>query len=269
MASANRLRTERAAVRSVLDLELIPPVVDTCPDQATYGFDRLSFAMNAGMAQTAGGRLYATWIAGEDGPGAFMVGSWSDDGGRTWTGTKFVVGRKEPIASIGRARIFRSVLIGNVWFAPDGTLRLYVYQAMNMFDGRGAVFECICRNPDADEPTWEPARYLFECICRNPDADEPTWEPARYLGHGGLHNKPIVLKDGTWLLPTDFEPNGREAFPELDPLRGCAFTASADGGRTWSLRGRAVLQARTTTQSTWPWNATMVHFGCSCAQDWG
>ena len=148
-----------------------------------------------------------------------MVGSWSDDGGRTWAGTKFVVGRKEPIANIGHARIFRSVLIGNIWFAPDGTLRLYVYQAMNMFDGRGAVFECICRNPDADEPTWEPARYL---------------------GHGGLHNKPIVLKDGTWLLPTDFEPNGREAFPELDPLRGCAFTASADGGRTWSLRGRAV-----------------------------
>ena len=225
MSPAELRASERAAVRGVLDLELVPPVVNTAPDPAAYGFDQLDFAMNGGMAQTAGGRLYAVWFAGADGPDAFMVGSWSDDGGRTWGGTKFVVGQKEPIAQLGfdrapaGSRLYRSVLIGDIWFAPDGTLRLYVYQAINMFSGRGAIFELICRNPDAAAPTWGKARYL---------------------GPGGLHNKPIVLKDGTWLLPTDFEAYTRDSFPELDPLRGCGITASTDGGRTWKLRGRAV-----------------------------
>ena len=219
MSPAELRAHEREAIRGVLDLELIPPVVETAPDQSVYGFAKLDFAMNGGMAQTPGGRLYAVWFAGADGPGAFLVGTWSDDGGKSWVGTRFVVGQKEPLANIGFARIYRSVLIGNVWCSPDGALRLYVYQAMNAFDGRGAIFEFVCRNPDAPRPTWGAARYL---------------------GHGGLHNKPIVLRDGTWLLPTDFEPNRREAFPELDPLRGCGLTASTDGGRTWRLRGRAV-----------------------------
>ena len=66
MSSAELRAHEREAVRGVLDLELIPPVVETAPDQSTYGFAKLDFAMNGGMAQTPGGRLYAVWFAGAD-----------------------------------------------------------------------------------------------------------------------------------------------------------------------------------------------------------
>ena len=49
-----------------------------------HGFDRLDFALNGGMARTRGGRLVAVWHAGADGPKAYLVGTWSDDDGRTW-----------------------------------------------------------------------------------------------------------------------------------------------------------------------------------------
>ena len=50
----------------------------------------------------------------------------------------------------------------------------------------------------------------------------------------------IVLKDGTWVIPADFEYCAHlagNAFPDLDPLRGCAALASTDQGRTWVRRG--------------------------------
>ncbi len=210
----------RDAQRRVFDLELVPPSVDTHPDLRRHGFDRLDFALNAGMARTRGGRLVAVWHAGADGPKAYLVGTWSDDDGRTWAGTKFVLGSPDPLFNLGiGADVYRSILIANVWAAPDGTLRLYAYQAINQFDQRGA---------------------LFEIICRDPDAAEPVWEPARFLCYGSAHNKPIVLKDGTWVIPADFEYCAHlagNAFPDLDPLRGCAALASTDQGRTWVRRG--------------------------------
>ena len=50
LSSAELRAHEREAVRGVLDLELIPPVVETAPDQSAYGFAKLDFAMNGGMA---------------------------------------------------------------------------------------------------------------------------------------------------------------------------------------------------------------------------
>lgn len=212
----------RQAIRSVLDLELESPRLRVDPDSGEYGFHKLDFAMNAGIALTKGGRLYAAWFAGEDGAGAYLVGTWSDDGGKTWQDTRFVVGDRHPIGKIGNRNLNLSVLIGDLWSAPDGTLRLYVYQAVNMFNGRGTLWEFVCANPDDARPSW----------------DEP-----RRIGWGGLHNKPIVLADGTWLLPTDFERNlGKSAtdpFPELEPLRGCGVTVSRDCGKTWTWIGRA------------------------------
>ena len=214
--------TVQRAIRGVLDLELEPPVVDARPDPAVYGFDRIDFAMNGGIAMTRGGRLFLVWHGGEDGCGSYLVGTWSDDGGKTWAGTRFVVGNRSPIGRIGMSNLWMSVLIGNIWYAPDGSLRLYVYQAVNMFNGRGT---------------------LWEMICQNPDDKEPKWGAARRIGWGGMHNKPIILSDGTWLLPTDFERNlsggAVDHFPELEPLRGCGVTVSTDCGATWTWLGRA------------------------------
>ncbi len=216
-----RERAQIAAVRTVCDLELVPPEIDENPAPATFGFPKLDFAMNGGMALAPGGRLWATWVAGGDSERAFTVGSWSDDGGKTWNGTRFRVGSPDPVCHVGKTPVHVSLLIPNLWSAPDGTLRLYLYQGVNMFDQRGALFEAVCRNPDASEPKW----------------DKP-----KFLGWGSAHNKPIVLRDGTWLLPNDFEDQAwlrTNAFPELNVLRGCGVLASTDGGRVWERRGVA------------------------------
>ena len=222
MSADERNAFVREVQKQVMDLELMPPVVNMKPSQKYHGFDKLDFVMNAGMTRTRGGRLIAIWHAGEDGPSSFVVGTWSDDDGKTWQGTKFTLGSPEPLFHIGTsAPVHRSVLIANVWAAPDGSLRLYAYQAMNMFDNRGALFEIVCRDPDAAEPVWEPAKFLF---------------------YGSAHNKPSVLRDGTWIIPADFELCSylrENAFHDLDKLRGCGVLASVDGGRTWRRRGLA------------------------------
>lgn len=222
MSADERNALVREAQMRVLDLELVPPVVNTKPDPEACGFDKIDFAMNAGMARTRGGRLVAIWHAGADGPRSFVVGTWSDDDGRTWQGTRFTLGSPDPLFYIGAsAPIHRTIVIANVWSAPDGSLRLYAFQAMNQFDNRGV---------------------LFEIVCQNPDAVEPVWEPARFLCYGSAHNKPIVLKDGTWVIPADFELCTylkENVFSDLDDLRGCGVLASSDGGRTWQRRGLA------------------------------
>lgn len=212
-----RLRNE------LQDLEFYPPAFTTKPGHA-YCVDKLDFAMNAGLALTKGGRLWASWFAGGDSSGGYMVGVWSDDGGKTWTDTKFVVGSKDPILTLGvvdwtSAKVYLTTHIGNIWVAPDGSLRIYAYVSVNMFSDRGTLWEIVCHNPDADEPVWD--------------------SPPRYIGYGGHHNKPIVLRDGTWLLPNDFETTGNGLHPELEPFYGCGFFASMDGGRSWQRRGFA------------------------------
>ena len=200
----------------VKDLELEPPSVRTDIDVSKHVFSRLDFAMNDGMARTRGGRLYALWTAGGDSSAAFLVGTWSDDGGATWQGTKFVVDPHLPDNLWQGQAAERCSLIGNLWTAPDGTLRLYASQSVGQFSGRGSCWEFVCRNPDAAQPTWSEAKYLF---------------------YGSMHNKPIVAQDGTWLAPMDFEPNKRENFPQLDARRGLWAFASSDG-RSWAPRGK-------------------------------
>lgn len=212
----------RQALRVVLDLELAPPSVKSISEGETRGFEGVTFAMNGGIAMTRGGRLFAVWHDGEDGCGCRLVGTWSDDCGMTWSGIRFTVGTGSPVDFIGVTGIYLTVLVGNIWSAPDGTLRLYFSQSVNMFSGRGT---------------------LWEAICRNPDAPAPVWEQPRRIGWGSMHNKPIVLSDGSWLLPTDFERNlkagASDPFPELESIRGCGATVSSDGGLSWRWLGRA------------------------------
>ena len=46
-----------------------------------YAEKYLPFAMSAGLEITPGGRLWTCWIGGEDGPGAYLLASYSDDDG--------------------------------------------------------------------------------------------------------------------------------------------------------------------------------------------
>ena len=69
---------EQDTLQRVADLSLIPPVINTHP-LPKYDYDKLDYGMTIGIARTPGGRLWAAWIGGEDGPKAFMVAATSDD----------------------------------------------------------------------------------------------------------------------------------------------------------------------------------------------
>ena len=212
------------AVQSTAELELVPPKLLTdIPEKYTRA--KLDYAMNGGVAITPKGRLWAVWMGGEDGPKSYIVGAWSDDGGRTWTDTKLVVDSHLKDNRLGLLHLNICHQVSNVWCSPDGKLRFFAYQSAGVFSGRAGTWELVCENPDDDVPRWSAPRYLFP---------------------GGLHCNPIILKDGTWLYFNDYESTGRENFPELLPFMGCGIYATRDG---------TALERRgfTYPEGTWHW----------------
>jgi hypothetical protein len=217
---------EELSRQKILDSVLEPPELFIDP-VTKYDDDHRNYNMNCGIAQTSGGRLWACSISGGDSADAYMVAFTSDDDGKTWSKPRLVI--DPPELSNG---VKRRVLIANFWTAPNGTLWLFFDYGLSMFDGRVGVWVTACENPDADFPVWNP--------------------PVR-ICHGNLHNKPIVTKNGTWLIPIelyfreytkwDFKNifNDFNGFPELDGERGITIYASTNQGKTWTKRGCCVF----------------------------
>jgi len=220
MTDAEIRAYEMEVMGKIADLALIPPKVNTNPLPA-YDYDRLRFGMNAGIARTPGGRLWANWVAGADGPAAFVLLNRSDDDGETWSKPCLVIDAQSP----GRLPMSRPVMNGNIWTDPNGKLRLYFYQTMQLEGGGGS---------DQRGGAWE-------VICENPDDARPLWGKPRRIWHGVPLNKPIVLTTGEWLLPVWLvHPYGgrfRDVFKALDPVRGANAICSADQGVTWQRAG--------------------------------
>lgn len=176
------------------------------------------FAMARGVEVTPGGRLWVSWVGGGDNDQAYLVMAFSNDGGRTWTPPQFRIDPPDRPELRCRARV------ATLWSAPDGALWFFFDQSMGSFDGRAGVWATVCRAPDAPRPEWS--------------------SPVR-LWHGAALNKPIVLRNGEWMLPVSLwgaekvrpeRLRGKHA--ELDPLRGSHVLASRDRGKTWELRGQ-------------------------------
>lgn len=204
------------AMRRVADLALIPPKLNTSP-LPEYDYDRLDYGMTISIERTPKGRLWAAWVAGEDGPKAFMVAATSDDDGETWSKPRLVIDSQSP-----RLPLPRSVIVGALWTDPLGRLWFFFDQVMNHWDGRDGLWAAVCENPDADQPEWSEPRRIW---------------------HGRVLNKPTVLSSGEWLLPayllqrTGRDPLSENLFPELDPYRGVNVFVSTDQGATWTRRG--------------------------------
>ena len=203
-------------MRRVVDLALIPPKLNTSP-LPDYDYDRLDYGMTIGIERTPKGRLWAAWVAGEDGPQAFMVAATSDDDGETWSKPRLVIDSRSPSLPLPR-----SVIVGALWTDPLGRLWFFFDQVMNHWDGRDGLWAAVCENPDADRPEWSEPRRIW---------------------HGRVLNKPTVLSGGEWLLPayllqrTGRGPLAENLFPELDPDRGVNVLVSTDRGATWQRRG--------------------------------
>jgi len=215
-------------MRQIADLSLIPPTLNTDP-LPEYDNDQLDYGMTVGIARTPGGRLWAAWVAGEDGPKAFMVAATSDDDGETWSKPRLVIDSRSPLHSLAR-----SVIIGNLWTDPAGRLWFFFDQTMHHYDGRQGVWAAISENPDDKHPKWS--------------------APVR-IWHGAVLNKPTILASGEWLLPVEFpQKNGfgpmKDIHNDLEPLRGANVFVSTDQGKNWVRRGNCRIP-----DSDWPEHA--------------
>ena len=209
---------EIEVMEKIADLALIPPELNTSPIPK-YDYDQLDYGMTIGIERTPEGRLWACWVAGEDGPKAFFVLATSDDDGETWSKPCLVID-----AQSDRLPMNRSVLVGNLWTDPSGRLWLFFNQSMMQFDGRSGVWAAVCEDPDDETPVWSKPRRIW---------------------HGFTLNKPTVLSTGEWLLPISLNHEGfgpfRGAFKELDPVRGANVFVSTDRGVTWTRHGHVAF----------------------------
>jgi sialidase-1 len=198
------------------DPGLVQPTVNTSP-LPDYDYDRLDYAMTIGIERTPKGRIWACWVGGGDNDDAFFVLNTSDSDGKTWSAPRLVV---DPHDTSLKQK--RRALVGCLWLDPLGRLWLFFDQSLTSFDGRAGNYYTICENPDSDKPVWsQPVRVSYGCTL----------------------NKPVVLKDGTWILPvslwdrTKIREPFKDAFHELDDERMANVFASTDQGKTWSRRG--------------------------------
>ena len=211
-------RIECEAFEKFADLAVKLPPVIRMANIADYSTNKLDFALNNGLAMTRGGRIWANWIAGGDSSSSFTAGSWSDDDGETWTDVNFVIdGHDGTIAG-------RTNIIGTYWLDPDGILHCFTDQSMMHYDGRAGVWEAVCRNPDDAKPAWS-------CF--------------RRIGDGHVINKPIVVKDGAWMMAaynngTWADKRDKGSFPGafVHLARTVTVYASTDNGKSWLVRGK-------------------------------
>ncbi|MGC3970790.1 MAG: sialidase family protein [Pirellulales bacterium] len=168
--------------QAIIDLGIEPVPIITQPGEK-YTSAKLDYAMIIGIDRTPKGRLWAAWVAGGDSEKGYFCANTSDDDGKTWSEPRLVIDPED--APNGLAR---RALVGNFWTDPTGKLWLFYDQSLGYFDGRAGVWAITCDNPD--------------------DAD-PKWSTPRRIWHGATLNKPIVLKNGDWLLPVSLWTRSR------------------------------------------------------------
>jgi hypothetical protein len=180
-----------------------------------YAQKFLPFAMAASMEVTSKGRLWTCWAGGQDGPNAYLLASYSDDQGKSWRDPVFVIDPQAYGLKMGTR-------LGAFWCDPKGRLWLFFHQSVGMFDGS-------CSN-------W----YVR---CDDPDAAQPVWSEPVHIGFGASLNKPIVRRNGEWILPVSLwerwhiDPPFADCYRELDPVRGADVFVSDDEGGHWRYRG--------------------------------
>lgn len=155
------------------------------------------------IERTANGRLWAAWYAGpiwED-KYTYVVVSTSDDDGETWGDISLVI---DPDGD-GPLRASDPCF----WIDPNGKLWLFWWLAGRMNDRSQTITMAITTD--------------------NPDDAQPDWSEPKTLFPGVMMNKPIVNRNGEWLMPT-------AVWHQDDSSR---LIVSKDHGKTWFKRGTA------------------------------
>lgn len=197
------------------------------PDAGKYGVKAINYTQITALETTVKGRLWASVLCGGDDANGYLMLAYSDSRGRSWV---------EPVLTLDARAEKLSVRNGVLWLSPKRELWLFYTVFDGYYDGRGS---------------------MWAVRCKNPDADKLLWETPKYLGVGVATGRPVVGKQGEWLLPVALW--GREVlsyantpyiankwnkphfvspyldkYTELDSKRGAGVYISSDEGATWS-----------------------------------
>lgn len=167
------------------------------------------------------GRMWVTWYAsptGAEDANNYLILATSADGGATWR--EVIIYEPD---YLGPVRAFDP----EIWIAPDGRLRWFWTErnappvtADNPYSGCAA------------DPTNDRLMMAEIDAEREPDAASLSASGnVRCIARGVMMCKPIVAKDGAWLLPVAHWQEAPSA---------CVY-ASTDGGRTFVERGGVTL----------------------------
>ncbi len=226
MVSGLTLRSQDSNLFKIADsLALAEPVINSSPDKK-YLAKNLDYGMTIGIEKTPKGRIWACIVGGGDNADAFFILQWSDNKGKKWSKTKYVIDPHDNSLPLKRRTI-----VGQLWTDPSGRLWLFFDQAMTYYDGRSGNWFSICENPDDKTPVWSKPQFIW-------------W--------GCTLNKPTVTSTGEWILPVSLWVRDRMdillekgqdknplygTHPELDSLRKAHTFVSTDQGKTWERRG--------------------------------
>ncbi len=182
-----------------------PPVIFSPGEK--YGSEARKYQGIPTIERSSAGRLWAAWYAGpinEDQYNYAVVATSGDDG-KIWSDLKLVI---DPDGD-GPLRASDPCF----WMDPNG--KLWLFWWMN-----GSV-------------NGTKVNVTMSINTENPNAENPIWTEPKALFSGVMLNKPLVAKNGEWLMPASIWRRDES----------CRLMVSQDQGKTWELRGTANIPA--------------------------
>jgi len=159
------------------------------------------------------GRVFVVWYGsgGGENNNNYLMLSYSDNRGETWTDVKLVV--RSPFC--GKVRTFDPAL----WT-----------------DARGRVWLFWAQNGLYDKEEMSHRKHgVWASVAAKPDVKEIEWSAPRRLADGVMMCKPVTLKSGDIIFPIAFwQSSNNDA---LAAREGAGVYLSKDGGETLSQIG--------------------------------
>jgi hypothetical protein len=201
-----------------VDIALVAPPINTNPGPEYAPSKRLFQGIPGIERDPRTGRLWALWYCNgteaREGPDNYTLLVTSGDDGATWSDAVVVIDPTSKVRSYDPC----------LWTDPAGRLWLFWAQSYEWWDGRSGTW-CI--------------------VTSNPGDEHPDWTEPRRVANGIMMNKPTVLSNGEWHLPTACWATRDFMRDDMAAERFSNVVVSTDDGKTFQLRGGADVPERT------------------------
>lgn len=203
------------------DVSLIVPVFVTELDER-FCCENRKWQSAPSAAITQKGRIFCVYsgdnIAADETNDNYTICSYSDDSGNTYKLAFYAYHEYD-------VRMSETLL----FMSPDGVLYHFWTQSYHYFDGRGGIWCCKCKDPDAKYPVFDEAIR----ICDGFMADNPT-----------------VLKSGKWVFPASVWTHIETEFHPLPEYEKVSVWESDNNGKTLKYVGGVKAPVPDFTENT-------------------